>query len=500
LDPALPLKLAELPSPHTPEWVWDAVFYQIFPDRFAASTKVAKPSNLEAWDAPPTIHGYKGGDLVGVAEHLDYLQDLGITAIYLNPIFESAANHRYHTSDYYAVDPILGGNSALRTLLDAAHERNMRIVLDGVFNHVGRGFYPFTHLLENGGQSPYIDWFRVYSWPLYAYGPADQPAGYESWWNNRELPKLITNTPAVRTFLLEVGEHWIREGIDGWRLDVPNEIDDDMFWRAFRSRVKRLNPEAYIVGEIWEDARRWLAGDQFDGVQNYIFTRACLSFFAAGTGGFDEASIEGTSLPPIERLNASGFRDALDSLLCLYPWTITMSQLNHLDSHDTPRYLTVAAGDESALRLAMLFVMTYPGAPCIYYGDEIGLQGGHDPDCRRSFPWDPGAWSQDLREFVRGCIRLRRAHAVLRRGVYSHLYAQDGVYIFARELEGEIAVIALNADQVPHKLDLTVPKAIEGLRSIWPVPTRTPAIVEGAIRAWQLPSRSGAVLLGRTSN
>jgi len=234
---------------HTPEWVKDAVFYQIFPDRFAKSNAVPKPSNLEPWDSPPTVYGFKGGDLLGVAERLDYLQDLGVNAIYFTPIFQSAANHRYHTHDYYQVDPILGGNAALRALLDEAHRRGIRVVLDGVFNHASRGFYQFNHILENDGASPYLDWFFVRKYPLHAYEDQYRP-GYEAWAGLRALPKFNTDTPAVREFLWGVGEHWIRQGIDGWRLDVPAEIKDDAFWQEFRRRVKSLNPEAYIVGEI----------------------------------------------------------------------------------------------------------------------------------------------------------------------------------------------------------------------------------------------------------
>src|SRR5579864_9341783 len=195
----------------TPDWVQDAVFYQIFPDRFATSDRVLKPNNLEPWDSPPTLHGFKGGDLLGVAERLDYLTDLGITAIYFCPIFRSAANHRYHTHDYWQVDPILGGNDALATLLREAHDRGIRIVLDGVFNHASRGFFQFNHILENGPASPYIDWFTVLSWPLNPYGPADVPAGYASWWGIRDLPEFNTNTGAVREFLWGVGNHWIEQ-------------------------------------------------------------------------------------------------------------------------------------------------------------------------------------------------------------------------------------------------------------------------------------------------
>ena len=435
---------------------------------------------------------------MGIVERLDYLQNLGITAIYLNPVFRSTANHRYHTHDYYVVDPILGGNEALQTLLDEAHRRDVRIVLDGVFNHASRGFYQFSHLLENGPQSPYSDWFIVNSWPLHPYGQADEPAGYESWWNMPELPKFATDTTAVRDFLWGVGQYWIDRGIDGWRLDVPDEIDDDEFWREFRRRVKRTNSEAYIVGEIWGDGRRWLAGDQFDAVMNYLFTRACLGFFAAGTGTIEESVLERTGLFPLDALDATAFQTAIDSLVNLYRWSVTLAQLNILDSHDIARYLTIAQGDESSFRLATLFQMTFPGAPCIYYGDEIGLQGGRDPDCRRAFPWDQTLWNEDLLKHVKRCIALRHSYPVLRRGSYRSLYAQGDLYIFARTLGHDIAIVALNAAWGPQTVSVEIPTAgsVADLRSVWDGPA--PDLVDGMLQGWQLPSRSGSVLLGRT--
>ena len=312
-----------MPEIQTPEWVKDAIFYQIFPDRFAKSDAVPKPSGLQPWGAPPTPHGYQGGDLLGVAEHLDYLADLGINAIYFNPIFQSGSNHRYHTHDYYQVDPMLGGNAALRTLLDAAHARGIRVILDGVFNHASRGFFQFHDILENGPDSAYLDWFTVEDWPLRPYG-SKQP-NYQCWWGLSALPKFNTATPAVREFLWGVAEYWIKFGIDGWRLDVPKEIDDDEFWREFRRRVKAANPEAYIVGEIWHEAHRWLGGDQADAVMNYLFARVSLGFFGRQTfaqkyrpGGFRLRSLRGRA-----------FGNQIERMLALYAWPITLVQMKY---------------------------------------------------------------------------------------------------------------------------------------------------------------------------
>ncbi len=495
----------------TPNWVQDAVFYQIFPDRFARSERVPKPSNLEPWDSPPTKHGFKGGDLLGVAEHLDYLQALGITAIYFNPIFQSAANHRYHTHDYYQVDPILGGNDAFRQLLDAAHARGIRVVLDGVFNHASRGFYQFHHTLENGAASPYLDWFhfdeerlragsRLNAYPdseeekrLFRSRRGLQELGYQAWWDMPALPEFNTDTPAVRSFLFDVARHWIKFGSDGWRLDVPHEIDDDAFWREFRRVVKAANPEAYIVGEIWGDARRWLQGDQFDAVMNYAFDRACLGFFggelldtAQRPGGYE-----------LKPLSAVQFANAVDRLLALYDWQVTLAQLNLLSSHDMPRFLTLVQGDKAALKLATLFQMTFPGAPCVYYGDEIGMEGKHDPDCRRAFPWDEARWDHNLLAFFRRAIALRHQHPVLRRGRYLRLHADDrrGVYAFARQGEGETLVVVLNNGSAVYNLDVPVRGLFADgtvLRDLWE--GGGAQVAAGRIAGATLPPRSGAVL------
>ena len=242
-----------------PDWAADAVFYQIYPDRFARSARVPKVPRLEAWDSPPTHHGYKGGDLFGVVEHLDWLEELGVTALYLNPIFQSASNHRYHAYDYFRVDPMLGGNEAFDALIAAARGRGIRVVLDGVFNHTGRGFFPFHDVLENGANSPYFDWFIVHGTPVNAYD-LSWPPNYEAWWRLHALPKLNTANPVVREYLMGVGEHWIRRGADGWRLDVPEEITTPGFWEEFRARIRAINPEAYLVGEIWHPAPDWTAG------------------------------------------------------------------------------------------------------------------------------------------------------------------------------------------------------------------------------------------------
>ncbi len=480
-------------DPLTPDWVRDAVFYQIFPDRFARSDQVAKPGPLEPWGSPPTPHGYQGGDLIGIVERLDHLVELGVTALYMTPIFQSASNHRYHTHDYERVDPMLGGDAALKRLLDACRARGLRVVLDGVFNHASRGFFPFHDILENGRESPYRDWFLVKSFPLNAYD-ASRPPNYAAWWGLPALPKFNIACPAAREYLLKIAEKWVEFGIDGWRLDVANEIDDDEFWREFRRRVRAKNPEAYIVGEVWSDATRWLQGDMWDAVMNYQFTRACLAFFAGDVLNMDD--LKRTSLHPTGDPGAPAFRKAIERLIGLYHPNVSAVMLNLLDSHDMARFLTLASGDRSALELATLFQMTYPGAPSIYYGDEIGLAGGHDPANRAAFPWHrPDSWNTELLHCFQRMIALRRSRPALRRGSFQFLHAEDDVIGYARQLGDEVVLVAINAGRMPRRFDLETGNLLPDgavLEQSW---ARHSVRVEGAkVRGIELGPRSGLVL------
>ena len=442
----------------TPDWVKNAVFYQIFPDRFAWSSRVNKPGLFEKWDSTPTIHGYKGGDLMGVYEKLDYLEDLGITAVYFNPIFQSASNHRYHTHDYYQVDPLLGGNEAFKTLLDAAHKRGIRIVLDGVFNHASRGFFPFNHILESGQDSPYTDWFIINGYPLNAY---QGKANYACWWNNPALPKLNIENPIVRRYIMDVARYWLDQGIDGWRLDVPFEITIPGFWEEFREVVKTANPEAYIVGEVPSEAQDWLnSGEKFDAVMNYQLTHAAVGFF--GGDSFDKRLAEGMmGLPNPQPMDAQAFARRTSELLQIYPKESSYAQLNLLDSHDMPRFLSLMNGSVDKLRLAYFFVLTYPGAPCIYYGDEIGLDGGRDPLCRKAFTWREEEWNTALRDSIKDTITVRQAIPALRTGTYEPILAQGGVLAYLRRDELDTVLVVLNNSNQPVKFDLPTGNAFE---------------------------------------
>ena len=410
-------------SRFVPTWVQDAVFYQIFPERFANGDTLNDPPGTEPWGGTPRGNNYFGGDLKGIIDHLDYLHDLGINAIYLNPIFESSTNHKYQTKDYYKIDPHFGDEKMFSRLLQECHSRGIRVVIDGVFNHTGVDFFAFADVRKNGKDSKYATWFNIYSYPV---GPPNKP-NYEGWWGLGSLPKLMADTPEVRKYLFGVAEFWTRKGIDGWRLDVPNEMSHD-FWISWRNLVKGINPEAYICGEIWDDASPWLKGDQFDAVMNYRFRGACVGFFA------------------LENQNAVQFDSILQVQRSEYPPQVDYALQNLIGSHDTERFLTLSGGDERRVRLAALMQMTYPGAPMIYYGDEIGMEGGRDPDCRKTMIWDSTKWNRELRSWYRKLIALRMKLPALRRGSFLTLAADSatGFYSFMRADERDTICVAIN--------------------------------------------------------
>lgn len=462
----------------TPEWVKHAVFYQIFPERFANGEPATDPENVQPWGTAPTNSNFMGGDLRGIIERLDYLAALGVNALYLNPIFQSTSNHKYNTTDYLRIDPHFGTLASFQELIASAHQRGIRVILDGVFNHCGRGFFAFNDILENESASPYLNWFRVSALPLHAYDMS-RPANYLSWWDYRSLPKFNTDHLPVRRFLLRVAQYWIEQGADGWRLDVPNEIADHEFWREFRRVVKGANPDAYIVGEIWQDATPWLDGTQFDAVMNYLFRDLCRDFFAHAA------------------LTVDKFAAAIDDLLKRYPLEATLVQLNLFGSHDTARFLTEAGGDVRRLFPAVLFQMTFPGAPCIYYGDEVGMSGAGDPHCRGCFPWDSTTWNHKLYDWFKRCIAIRHAHPALRTGQFRTLFARADlpIYAFARWDEQECLIVALNLRDRSRTLDLPldgVPLAGGVMRDL--LTEETYDVRGGRVEGVRVPGRNGVVL------
>ncbi|RMG10309.1 MAG: alpha-glycosidase [Planctomycetota bacterium] len=412
----------------TPEWVRDAVFYQIFPDRFRDGDPRRQPdlpprppgtpwsiddAYLETWGSRPSHFNFLGGDLAGVLQSLDYLEGLGVTAIYLNPIFAAASNHRYDTSDYERIDPALGDLDTFHALRDAARERGMRLLLDGVFNHTGDTHYAFRDAVAKGPRSKYWDWYFFDG----GYPVVRSPKpNYRAWWGFGSLPQLNTKNPEVVEHLLSVGVRWLREGAAGWRLDVPNEVEavNPDFWPRFRRRLREEDPSAYIVGEIWTDPRHWLQGDRFDAVMNYPLRSAVLEFIVKGGG------------------DAASFADALQAQLATLPEPALRVQFNLLGSHDTPRVLTLAGGDARRVRLAQTFLFAWLGAPVVYYGDEVGLDGGKDPECRKAFPWDPARQDRDTLAHVRALGALRKSERALRRGEVRFLLARGRQIAFAR--------------------------------------------------------------------
>ena len=461
-----------------PSWVKDAVFYQIFPDRFANGDTTNDPPGLERWGGKPTSRNSFGGDLQGIIDHLDYLSTLGINALYLNPVFESGSNHKYNTADYLRIDPHFGDDPTFRRFVDACHARGIRIILDAVFNHTGVDFFAFADLKKKGRSSPYAGWYNVHSYPV---GPVQKP-NYECWWNYGSLPKLMTGNPEVREYLFGVTRHWMERGIDGWRLDVPNEIPHE-FWIKWRKLVKSINPDAYIVGEIWEDGSAWLNGDQFDAVMNYRFRSACVDFFATRKSSVDE------------------FDRALKKQRATYPSEVNGALQNLLGSHDTERFLTLCEGDTSSLLLAALFQMTYIGAPMIYYGDEVGMKGGKDPACRGTMVWDERKQDRELLAMYRRLIALRRDCQVLRTGSFETLITDNGkrVYAFARRDSDAVAIIVLNNSGRKQTVSLPVETlgAATSLRQVWPAsgPERMLPALECTVA---IPGKQGIIVMGAT--
>ncbi len=422
-----------------PSWVQDSIFYQIFPDRFANGNPRLDPPNVNAWGAPPDLWHFQGGDFQGVIDRFDYLLDLGVNAIYFNPIFYSTSNHRYNTSDYYKIDPLLGDMDDFKRLLNLAHSRQVRVILDGVFNHCGRGFFAFNDVLENQDYSAFRDWFHIRHFPVDAFTPG-QAQDYLAWWGIKSLPKFNTNHPAVRKCLLNVARYWIEAGVDGWRLDVPNEIDDDSFWAEFRHIVKSVNPEAYLVGEIWTVDPRWVGSTHFDGVLNYPLRDAIIRFIHSNT------------------LTGTQFISKCTDLFSVYPQENVPATYLTLGSHDTERILTKMEGSIAKVKLAFAFIFSLPGAPGIYYGDEIGLPGGKDPDCRRAFPWDKDQWNEDLRNWVKLLISTRKKYPELRGSSFSPLLVDDEnkCLAFCRSLAGERIVVVINASTILQTLKIPV--------------------------------------------
>ena len=464
-----------------PAWFGEGTCYQIFPDRFRRS-RIPDPGGMvggrsvhAAWQEEPEYRpdargevrnrDFFGGDLKGVLEQLPYLQSLGVETLYFNPIFEAAENHRYGTADYEHVDPMLGCDADFSALCQAAHARGMRVILDGVFNHTGfvsryfngDGFYPQPGAAQSR-QSPYYPWFHFQHWP-------DR---FDSWWGIYTLPAVNEGEDSYRDYIIR-GEHsivrrWLQAGADGWRLDVADELPDD-FIRELHQAVRAADPNAVVIGEVWEDGstkiaygvrRRHILGGHCDGLMNYPFRNSLISFLLGA--------------------DAACFRDAMETLRENYPPFAFASAMNFLGTHDTPRILTLLgvgsdcrentkawranfrmdAGQRALalarLRLGALVLFAFPGAPTIYYGDEAGMEGFEDPFNRRTFPW--GAEDKALTAWYAALGQARKSLLPLRRGDLRWLRAEGRVLAFSRTWEGETVIAAVNAGDAPEQLPL----------------------------------------------
>lgn len=425
----------------TPDWVNDTVWYQIFVDRFCNGNKQTDPENTYPWKkGEVTNYEFYGGDLEGIIQKLDYLADLGINGIYLTPMFSSPSVHKYDTTDYFTIDEHFGNRQVFRCLVQEAHKRGIKIMIDGVFNHCGKYFGPWRDVLQRGPDSQYYDWFMINQWPFDKQDYSTKDGKYYSFAFYGNMPKLNTNNEEVIKYFGDVCEYWVREyGVDGLRFDVANEVSHQ-FCRTLRKRLKKIKPDLYLLGEIWHDSSEWLRGDEYDGVMNYPLTSSINDFWVD------------------KSLSSRDFEHMINRSYTMYMQQNNNVLLNLLDSHDTDRLFTRCRCNEDAFFQQLVVLFTMPGSPCIFYGTEIGMEGGHDPDCRRCMPWDEiegGMW--DGRTAVmRALIKLRRENDCCR-SLYFHFPSEreNGRIIEYIKLtaDGRRIHIYLNCSQVEEKLE-----------------------------------------------
>ncbi|MDA1477073.1 glycoside hydrolase family 13 protein [Bacillus changyiensis] len=416
-----------------PEWVKSTVWYQIFPERFANGRDDLSPEGTLPWGSKdPDIHDFFGGDLQGIIDKLDYLEDLGVNGIYLNPIFSAPTNHKYDTLDYYSIDPHFGDEEIFRTLVKQFHKRGMKIMLDAVFNHIGSASPQWQDVVKNGESSRFKDWFHIHSFPV-------KENHYDTFAFTPEMPKLNTANPEVQSYLLDIALYWIREfDIDGWRLDVANEVDH-AFWKKFHQVVLAEKPDLYILGEIWHQSDPWLKGDEFHAVMNYPFTEPMLEYFA-------DQIIPASQM--VHRLNGhlqSGMEQVNEVMF------------NLLDSHDTKRLLTRCQHNKKKAQSLLAFMFAQKGSPCIYYGTEIGLSGENDPLCRKCMEWDEVKQDQEMLSFMKRLIALRKqenevfTHGAL---VWNQIDDQADFISFSRVTDKKRLIYFFNQGKEVHYINL----------------------------------------------
>ena len=469
--------LGERDTYQPPAWTIGTTYYQIFPERFhRGTTKKVDRRKLTKWDAIPTTTSFFGGNLQGVIEKLDYLSDLGVEVIYCTPIFKAPSNHKYDTVDYFAIDPHFGSEDDLRTLVDESHKRDMKVVLDAVFNHMGMKHPIFQDLLQNAENSKYASWIYAKSWPL-----SLKTRNYETFGYIPSMPKWRTAAPEVEEYLCQIGEYWVaKTGIDGWRLDVSDEVEHT-FWKHFRTRIKSLNPDALICGEIWQVATPWLRGDEFDSVMNYPFARAVLQWLAT------------------QSIDAYAFSAQIEQIRIRYPEPVLPTLWNLLDSHDTPRLLTECDEDKRQAMLASFMQFTAVGSPVLYYGDEVGMTGGPDPLCRGGMIWDEGQQDQELLIHYKTLLTLRKHYRALREGSFRPAFSGHSrqLYAFVRILNDaatktpqETIVCFVNNQKHEIRLQFLDPN----------IPTGVYACIYGARKGEQIDTRQGLTLPGKSAS
>ena len=411
-----PQNLREEEMFEVPQWAANKVVYQIFPSRFAAS----QPVDKELWYKAPITHmDDLHGNLRGIIEHLDYIENLGIDVLYMTPIFKSNSCHKYDTIDYYQIDPSFGTTEDLRELVQKTHERGMKVVLDAVYNHTGRDFFAFRDILENGEKSRYLDWYFIDELP--PKGEMGEIPNYKCFGYYGGMPKLNLKNPEVEKYITDVACYWIKEcDIDGWRMDVGDEISH-FFWKNFRKAIKAVKKDMLIIGEIWHYAGDFLEGDEWDTVMNYPFYLNMIDLLAD------------------TRINVSQFVQNLGYLEGRLNKKCYPLMWNLIDSHDTARFLHLCNDNKKKQHLAAAFQLLLPGMPMVYYGDEFAMPGANDPDCRRGMYWDEEYQDKEMFKWYKKLLQIRKTHTCVVDG--------ELIEISARDEEETIVMIRKNGEE-----------------------------------------------------
>ncbi len=413
----------------TPEWVSSTIWYQIFPDRFARADFDRNPNALKWGSRKPRNEDVYGGDLEGIISRLDYLKDLGVSGIYLNPIFTAGSTHKYDTIDYYEIDPMFGDKATFKRMVEECHHRGIRVMLDGVFNHSGRDFAPWLDVIEKGSESKYFDWFMVNQWPFDTSKHHTKDNEFYSFAFTTMMPKLNTNNPEVINYVSEICEYWIQEfDIDGWRLDVANEISHALC-KEIQKRCRAIKPDIYILGEIWHDSINWLRGDEFDSVMNYPLTTAINDYW------FNTS------------LTSKNFEHSVNNCYHRYMHQTNKALFNMLDSHDTDRLYHRVNQNANIYYQQFALMFTMSGSLSLYYGTEIMLDGAHDPGCRACMPWneiDSGKHTDVLTQMKR-LIEIRNQYdACLSQQIQFEYHHNDRVIEYVKDQQLRVVVNASN--------------------------------------------------------